>query len=116
MSRIEKRLGRIASVRFGFGGYGDAEFGLSLTFQSKSDSWGVSTFISGGWSERVEVTEYTKWSEEDRTKKRVNMVKKIDRTLKEAKVTNIADLKGKPVEVTFKDSTLSYWRILEEVL
>lgn len=117
MSNIEKKIGKIASVRFGSGGYQDAAFGLSLDFESKKTSWGVSTFISGGWYPGViDPDKRSKWTEEDRRKSMAELGYKIARILSAAKVSDIKELVGIPVEVTFVGNTLKDWRVLEEAL
>jgi hypothetical protein len=44
------------------------------------------------------------------------MVKKVNKLLKDAKVTSIDQLKGKPIEIINEGLTLKSWRILTEVL
>lgn len=114
---ITKELGKITDVTFGTGlGYRDAMFGLMLTFGG--ESWGVG---DGGrwlaWSPSIiKPDEYTKWTEEDRDKHFARICRSIDKLLTEAKVSNINDLLGIPVEVTFENMTFSDFRILTEVL
>lgn len=112
----ETKLGKIKSVKFGFGGYQECEFGLYLDFGSTKDNWGVSTFISGGWSYEMGRSEYTNWTEEDRDKAHIDMMKKVTKILVDADVSSIDQLKNKPVEVIFDFNKLSDWRILSEVL
>jgi hypothetical protein len=111
---ITKELGKIDDVSFGYGGYQDAAFGLNV----KLNFGGlyVNDFISGGWCEDIKVESNTKWTEEDRSLQRVEMVKKINKLLKDAKVYTIDQLKNKPVEVTSENMMLKDWRILTEVL
>lgn len=40
----------------------------------------------------------------------------ISKLLKEAKVDEVYQLKGKPVEVTFEGNMLKEWRLLTEVI
>lgn len=109
-----KELGKIENVRFGLGGYQDAMIGITFTFEGKS--WGVSDF-KGNWDpQHIKVTENTKWTEEDRDKSFSNTIHFLSKLLSEAKVRDINQLKGIPVEVTFESNTLKEWRILTEVL
>jgi hypothetical protein len=111
---MEKKLGKIESVRFGHGGYQDACIGLSVTLGN--GSWGVGDF-KGAWDpELVTTSEYTKWTEEDRTKSIDESIRFISKLLKEAKVDSVDKLKDIPVEVTFDGMMLKEWRILTEVL
>ncbi len=111
---MEKRLGKITSVRFGLGGYQDAMLGLSIGLGD--GSWGVSDF-KGQWdAESIKRSEYTKWTEEDRDRGYSDTMRYLSKLLKEASVNNVADLKGIPVEVTFDGNLLKEWRILTEVL
>lgn len=107
---MNKELGKITSVHFGFGGYQDAMFGIS--FGLGGDSWGVSDF----WGEWAERPEYAKWTIEDQNKKFAEVTKKIHQLLLDAKVETIDKLKNKPIEVTFDGTALKSWRILTEVL
>lgn len=107
-------LGKIDYVSFGHGGYQDAQFGISFGFSF--DGCGVSDFW-GFWDyELIKHSEHCKWTEEERAKKASELLPKISKLLKQAKVRNVQDLKGKPVEITFEGDTLKSWRILEEVL
>jgi hypothetical protein len=109
-----KNLGKISRVRFGFGGYQDAQFGLSLTFEG--DGWGVSDFIGAGWATWIEVSPNSEWSEVDRDAGYAKMCRRIDSILQKAKVKDVSQLKDMPVEVSFNGNTISDWRVLEEVL
>lgn len=111
---MEKRLGKIESIKFGYGGYQDAMLGLSVTLSA--DGWGVSDF-KGNWDvETIKVSEYTQWTETDRDKGYSDTMRFISKLLKEAKVSSVDKLKGVPVEVTFDGIMLKEWRILTEVL
>jgi hypothetical protein len=111
---MEKKLGKIQSVRFGHGGYQDACIGLSVTLGD--GSWGVNDF-KGTWDpEIIKCTEHTKWTEEDRTNNIGEAVRLVSKLLKEAKVDSVDKLKGIPVEATFDGSMLKEWRVLSEVL
>ena len=112
---MEKILGKINSARFGYVGYQDMHFGLSLDF-SLAGSRGVGTTIAQSWSIDMECTEHCKWTEEDRSVGFANTMREINKIMQDAKVREIHELKGKPVEVTLNGNTLSSWRILTEVL
>lgn len=114
MSTTRKEFGKITNVVFGYGGYQDAQFGLSLSFEGKG--WGCGTFIAGGWSLDITADEYAKWTEEDRIRTMGEMVLKVNVIMQKAKVHDVTKLLNKPVEVTFESNTLKDWRIFEEVL
>ena len=64
---MEKKLGKIESVKFGLGGYQSVMFGLSVTLSGQS--WGVGDF-KGTWDcENIKVSELTKWTEADTEQK-----------------------------------------------
>ncbi len=109
---MEKMIGVIDSVRFGFGGYQEAMFGLTLSFSA--DGYGVETFLQGGWT--TEITKSTKWTEIDRGCAQAAMCSKLIKILRDAKVGDVSKLKGKPVELTFDKQTLHDWRILKEAI
>lgn len=111
---MEKKLGKIKSVRFGHGGYNDACLGLSVSLGG--DGWGVGDF-KGTWdAEMIKHSEDTKWTEEDRTKGYDETMRLLSKLLKEAKVDSVDKLKDIPVEVTFDGMLLHEWRILTEVI
>lgn len=111
---MDKRLGKIKSVRFGYAGYQEAMMGLRL--EIGGDCWGVGADITGGWCNHIEITKHTKWTEESRNKERAELVEKIDTLLSEAKVDDVYKLEGVPVEVDFDRGMLRDWRILTEVI
>jgi len=110
---IEKMLGKITAATFGIGGYQDAMIGLTLTIGGRG--WGTSTF-KGSWSLSIEVGPHTKWTEADRDKQFSETVRFIDETLRKAKVSNVSQLVGIPIEAEFDDCVLKSWRVLEDVL
>ena len=111
---MEKKLGKIESVRFGIGGYSDSMIGLHVTLGAKG--WGVSDSRSAWDSERTKWTENCKWTESDRDKQYSELLRYISKLLKDADVDSVDKLKGVPVEITFDGNILKEWRILTEVL
>lgn len=108
-----KVLGSIRDVRFGFGGYQNAQFGLTLTFEG--EGCGTQTFI-GHWPLRMPRPDNAQWTEEDRERWAVDLVRQVENLLHEAKILEVHQLRGKPIEMTFESSMLKSWRILTEVL
>jgi len=108
----ETMLGKIEKIEFGKGGYQEAEFGLSITFSGQS--WGIATFISGGWAGKR--SESAKWTEEDRLKSMGQMCLKVNTLLDDAKVDCVSKLKGTPCEVVTANGRFHSFRILKEVL
>lgn len=106
-----KEIGKISAVKYGMGGHDDAQFGLSLTFSGKA--WGVGTF-DGWWS--FPPRDRAEWTEADRAAAYAKTAQLVLDTITQAKVQDVADLAGIPVEVTFEGNKLKSWRILEEVL
>lgn len=113
MSDEIKRLGKITQIRFGFGGYQDAQFGLDLHFGG--DGWGVAWF-EGFWAEPP--SGHAQWTLADQDTKFAKVVRKVRDTLRAAHKEHVGELLGVPVELTFdrSGSTLKHWRILTEVL
>lgn len=108
---MRKELGKIQSAVFGYGGYQDAMIGVS--FILSGEGWGVTDFW-GDWA--VKRSDGAKWSEDDRIKLLGAMVMRLNTLLSQAKVTEVNELIGIPVEVTFENNTLQSWRVLKEVL
>ncbi len=111
---MEKKLGKITKVSFGHGGYQGAMLGIHFTLESGCR--GVCDTKSTWDSELIECTEYCKWTEEERTETYAEIMRYVSKLLKDAKVSDISRLNGKPVEITFEGNTLKGWRILTEVI
>ena len=109
MTRIE--LGKIKSASFGWGGYGDGMVGV--TFDLGGVAWGVGDHW-GAWG--IEHTQYCKWTEDERLRQLGEVCMRLAKVLTQAKKTDVAELRGTPVEVTFDENKLVSWRVLEEVL
>ena len=110
----EKFLGKITKVRFGRMGYQECQFGLALWLDIKG--WGGSTVsITGGWCIGIN-SEKAQWNESDRDQANASMCRHVDSLLGQAKVSDVHQLLGKPVEVEADGMTLKDWRILTEVL
>ena len=111
---MEKRLGKISSIRFGHSGYQDVQIGISFTLSGKG--WGVNDF-KGYWdAELIEHNNYCKWTENDRDKSYAEIIRYLSKLLKDAKRDTVDELEGIPVEVIFEGNTLKSWRILTEVI
>lgn len=108
-----KKIGKIQSISFGFGGYQDAMLGLSISLGS--DSWGVGDF-RGGWGPQITCDKYCKWTEADRSKLYADTARFIGDLLTQAKKDKLSDLQGVPVEVEFDGMILKSWRILTEAI
>jgi len=111
MNTLRKELGKISSARWGMGGYQDAMIGLSLDFSMKGS--GVGEFY-GSWTTKRD--KYTKWSEENRLIEIGKAGMKVAELLELIGGTDVNDLVGTPVEITFDGNRLHSWRVLKEVL
>lgn len=111
---MEKRLGKITSVKFGLGGYQGAMLGLHVSLGN--DDWGVNDSTANWDAEQISCSKHSKWTESDRDGWYSEIMRYVSKLLKEAKVNSVDELKGKPVEVTFDGNMLKEWRILTEVL
>ena len=112
-----KKLGKIAKAYVGLGGYQDVQFGLHLTFSG--EGWVVSSSFSCWDPARMECSETAKWTEADRDKELSKIGREISKSLKQARVEKVEELKGIPVRVSFDGpgagSVITGWEILEEV-
>ncbi len=111
---MEKKLGRIERAYFGHCGYQDACIGLCV--ELSFGGYGACKNFSAWDAELIKPSEYTKWTEQDRDAQYAEIVRKVSKLLKEAKVYKVEDLKGKLVEVTVDGGEVKDWRILTEVL
>ena len=110
----EKVLGKITVAKFGLGGYQDAMIGLHVCFEFGGS--GVCDTKSYWDSNVIECSDHCKWTEEDRSAAYADIMRFVSDTLSAAKVSEVSQLVGKPVEVTMKGNTLESWRVLTEVL
>lgn len=105
------QLGKIKSVEFGFGGYQDAQFGI--TFTLGGDGWGVGDFV-GFWSS--DPSPSARWTVQDQDASFAKTSRKIIELLRDAKVKNVNKLVGIPVVCMIEGTFLKEWRVLKEVL
>ena len=112
---MEKKIGKIQNIRLGYGGYQDAQFGLTVDLYSSKEYWGVTDF-KGFWSTSHKCDKSCKWSEKDRDESFAKIMRFINQLLTESNKHSLDELKNVPVEVTFDGMTLKSWRILTEVL
>ena len=105
----EKKLGKITKVEYGFNS--DGFFGLQLTFNMSGSC------IDMGYT--VDLSKDELWTEH-KASMRNNLIIEhtyfISNLLKDAKVRDIHQLKGKPVEVEIEKRCFKNFRILTEVL
>lgn len=108
---IEKVLGKISSVKFGYGGYQDAMVGLTVGLETNS---GSCVYFRGAWN--IRVNSYTLCTESDRNADFIETMRFINQTLIDSKKDDISKLVSVPVEIEFVDGALHSWRVLTEVL
>lgn len=108
----EKVLGKITSARYGFGGYQDVQFGLSLAFDAPG--WGSVGEFKGFWAD--DPSHGSEWTKADQLAYFGQTAKEVRDIMRAAKVDDVAKLVGKPVELTVAGNRLDSWRILEEIL
>jgi hypothetical protein len=111
---IEKRLGKIAHITFGLGGYQDVMFGIHVTLEG--EAWGVSSTKSAWDPARMERSKHAAWTEADRSEQLSEICRYTSHLLKSANKRHVSELKDIPIEATFEGNKLLHWRILEEVL
>lgn len=112
---MQKYLGKISSVHFGLCGYQDAMLGISFNFRFDGSS-GVGTCDAFWDFNMIEHSPHCQWTEQERDNRYCEIMKNISCLLSQAKVKDVNDLKGKPVELTLDGNSLKDWRILTEVL
>lgn len=108
-----KKLAKISTAEFGRINDLPFLFGLQLAF--KGDGWGIGTEV-GRYT--VNLNKECKWgTREERSKEIERIIDFTNDLLKSAKVNNVSELKGLPVEVKIDDNnTFEDFRILTEVL
>jgi hypothetical protein len=111
---MEKELGKISSATFGLGGYQGCQFGLHLQF--RMGSMGVGASFACWDPATMECSSHCQWSEATRSQSLDEICRKVSSLLKDAKVDNVSELVGIPVEVTLDGMCYKDFRILTEVL
>jgi hypothetical protein len=109
MERTE--YGKIASINFGYGGYQDAQLGVSIVLEGPG--WEVSTF-KGTWARDPD--QHCRWTKEDQIQLLGETTLWLRTLLNDARVLNLNNLLNKPVVAIFEDNMLKEWRIFTEVL
>lgn len=104
-------LGKISSVEYGFIEDYCFLFGLKLSF-SLSDGTGV----GDGGKYCLNISKECKWGTLKREKAIEEKTDLLIQIMNDAKVSNVSQLKGKPVEVTLNGNSFYDFRILKEVL
>ena len=104
-----KYLGKITSAEFGVDRDYYYDFGLYLTF--RIDALSVSGMYVANINPKCKYA--TPTGRQDAV---LEMNEKVAAILKDAKVSSVSGLIGKPVEVTIENRTFKDFRILTEVL
>tara|TARA_R110002020_G_scaffold292877_4_gene508318 strand:- start:272 stop:610 length:339 start_codon:yes stop_codon:yes gene_type:complete len=112
---MQTKLGKISSVKFGIGGYQDACIGITVSLDLAGGS-GVQDNNTAWDSNLIKCTDHCNWTEKDRDDKYAEIMRYVSDLLSNAKVKDVSDLKGVPIEATFDGMTLKSWRILTEVI
>lgn len=103
---MEKKLGKISKVSFGFDDY---SFGLHMELSGK-DSDGC------GWETNYKYTYNCAYKGADTNEYLIQMINKVQHMLNEAQVERVEQLLNKPIEVTCDGNIVKEIRILTEVL
>ena len=107
----KKVLGKIEKAEFGKIHDLEYLFGLKLVFSLDGGSSGIATNYA------INIHKDCKWSTNERNIAIISAWTHIYTVLEQAKVENVSDLRGIPVEVTINSNrTFVDFRILEEVL
>jgi hypothetical protein len=113
---MNTELGRISKVTFGHTGYQDTMLGIHFELSLKCKSRILGDYRSAWDPQLIPCSEHSKWTEEERNQTFADIMHYISQLLADAKVHNIQDLEGIPVEITLDGLKLDSWRILTEVL
>lgn len=107
-------IGTIKSAEFGLGGSQEAQLGLHLVVNFDGADYILTRTY---WdSERIHNSEYTMWSEEDRSVSYDEIMRFLSKILNTVKVNYVSELKGKRVSILFSDNdgNLVTWNILKD--
>lgn len=106
-----KELGKIKKAEFGLHPSYPFMLGLQLTFEGKG--WGVGC----GGRYTVNISDECKWDSPEHKQKAFDTAfAHLVSILEDAKVNNVSELIGKPVEIILDSNTFKSFRVLTEVL
>lgn len=108
---MSKSIGKITHVEFGFGGYQDVQFGITISVNTID---GCAT--TGKWMWVNEPDKHTKWTVDDQNKMYAEIMRYVIQLMQDAKVSRVEALRGKPIEATWNGNMLQEIRILTEVV
>lgn len=108
---MKKELGKIKSVKYGFGGYQESQFGWWFLLGTPGSGVGTG---KGFWTGKP--SEGSKWNAADQIRIHGETTMELIEIMVKAKVSDVRELEGVPVEMTFDGMKLESWRVLEEVL
>lgn len=110
---MQKNLGKIKSAEFGFGGYQDAQIGLTL--ELGGPNWGTVVF-EGFWS--APPSDNAQWTAGDQSEKFAYVTRRIRDLLSDGKCLSVSDLVGLPVYAKFEEpgGKLKTWWLLTDVI
>lgn len=117
---MRSELGKISKARFGLGGYQGCQ--IVFQFLIEGDSWGCTKIYECGWGhvsekELKEPGSTYKWTHEGRIKQIGEKGWEVIQLMKDAKVSSLEELIGKPVRAHFNESrAIIGFEILKEVL
>lgn len=105
---MEKHLGKIAKAEFGT--WMDRPFMMGLQLEFHFGGYGVNC----GGKHLINISGQCSSSEEQEAYRKV--FQDLNNILTDAKVNNVSELVGKPVEITIENQMYKSFRILTEVL
>jgi hypothetical protein len=111
MNLFKKSIGKITSIKFGFGGYQDVQFGITIIINTK-----IGCCCTGMWCWAHKPDEYCKWTTSDQDKRYMEIMRYVIKLMQDAKVNEIHELIGKPIEATWHNNMLESFRILTEAI
>lgn len=100
---MEKHLGKIEKIKIGMVGYQESQFGYGINFTFDGS---MSIYDESGF----------KFQSKSKNASETNRFGQLELIFKDAKITDVSELEGIPVELTIDDQRLASWRILTEVI
>lgn len=112
MAEYYSRQGHIANAYFGLGGYAGLEIGihLSLNFPGHGGVWEHRAWFDAN---QVKEPKHGGWKEADRNKYYADLVRCVSDYLRDAKVSDITELRGKPIQGEFRGRELLGWEFIK---
>ncbi len=108
---MTEELGKIVSIDIA-----EEDGKIMLKTHLTMESGDTNLMLPWSWSKEVGITERTKWTEKDRDDGHLAIIYRVSELVRDAKVSSLKNLTGKPIMAQIENRTVVDFRILTEVI